>query len=50
VCQKLLEKLFLDLLNYIEIWAVAGTPNAVFNLSPKDVKMTEGQVVDVKKS
>lgn len=38
-----------DLLGYDELWAAAGTPNAVFRLTPKDlVKMTSGQVVDVK--
>ncbi len=38
-----------DLLQYAEIWAAAGTPNAVFHLSPADlVKMTGGQVVTVK--
>jgi len=25
-----------DLMNYSEIWAAAGTPNAVFRLSPRD--------------
>jgi len=30
------------------IWAAAGTPHAVFKLTPRDlVAMTEGQVVDV---
>jgi prolyl-tRNA editing enzyme YbaK/EbsC (Cys-tRNA(Pro) deacylase) len=37
-----------DLLQYEEIWAAAGTPNAVFRLSPEDlVKMTGGRVVRV---
>jgi prolyl-tRNA editing enzyme YbaK/EbsC (Cys-tRNA(Pro) deacylase) len=35
-----------DLLEYAEIWAAAGTPNAVFALSPADLRtMTGGQVV-----
>jgi prolyl-tRNA editing enzyme YbaK/EbsC (Cys-tRNA(Pro) deacylase) len=35
-----------DLLQYSEIWAAAGTPHAVFRLTPADlVKMTGGQVV-----
>lgn len=37
-----------DLLQYGEIWAAAGTPNAVFRLSPQDlVKMTGGRVIKV---
>ena len=37
-----------DLLQYSEIWAAAGTPNAVFRLSPPDlVSMTGGQVVQI---
>jgi prolyl-tRNA editing enzyme YbaK/EbsC (Cys-tRNA(Pro) deacylase) len=35
-----------DLLQYSEIWAAAGTPHAVFRLTPADlVKMTGGRVV-----
>lgn len=38
-----------DLLKYEEIWAAAGTPNAVFKLTPSElIKMTEGQVISVK--
>ncbi len=38
-----------DLLNHEEIWAAAGTPNAVFKLTPSDlVKMTGGRVVSIK--
>jgi prolyl-tRNA editing enzyme YbaK/EbsC (Cys-tRNA(Pro) deacylase) len=34
-----------DLLQYEEIWAAAGTPNAVFKLAPEDLlRMTEGKV------
>lgn len=37
-----------DLLQYSEIWAAAGTPNAVFRLSPQDlISMTGGKVVEV---
>ncbi|OGO65473.1 MAG: hypothetical protein A2Z45_07670 [Chloroflexi bacterium RBG_19FT_COMBO_55_16] len=37
-----------DLLLYKEIWAAAGTPHAVFCLSPQDlVKLTGGQVVNI---
>ena len=37
-----------DLLRYSEIWAAAGTPNAVFRLSPADlVAMAEGRVVAI---
>lgn len=38
-----------DLMQYNLIWAAAGTPNAVFELTPDDLqKMTQGQVVRVK--
>ncbi|MFQ6016791.1 MAG: YbaK/EbsC family protein [Kiloniellaceae bacterium] len=38
-----------DLLNFEEIWAAAGTPNAVFRLSPADlVAITGGQVAGIK--
>jgi prolyl-tRNA editing enzyme YbaK/EbsC (Cys-tRNA(Pro) deacylase) len=38
-----------DLLQYDEIWAAAGTPNAVFKLTPEDLKkMTNGKVISVK--
>jgi len=38
-----------DLLQYGEIWAAAGTPNAVFRLTPSDlVRITEGQVIGIK--
>lgn len=37
-----------DLLSFAEIWAAAGTPNAVFRLNPADLpSMTGGQVVQV---
>lgn len=37
-----------DLLQYDEIWAAAGTPNAVFRLTPNElVRVTGGQVVKV---
>jgi prolyl-tRNA editing enzyme YbaK/EbsC (Cys-tRNA(Pro) deacylase) len=37
-----------DLLQYGEIWAAAGTPNAVFRLTPEElVRMTGGRVVKV---
>lgn len=37
-----------DLLQYGEIWAAAGTPNAVFRLTPADLtKMTSGKVIPV---
>jgi prolyl-tRNA editing enzyme YbaK/EbsC (Cys-tRNA(Pro) deacylase) len=38
-----------DLLQYTEIWAAAGTPNAVFRLTPQAlVTMTDGRVMAVK--
>lgn len=37
-----------DLLQYTEIWAAAGNPNAVFQLTPNDlVRMTGGRVITV---
>ena len=44
-------KIFIDedLLQYEEIWAAAGTPQAVFRLTPGDLKtITNGKVVSVK--
>jgi prolyl-tRNA editing enzyme YbaK/EbsC (Cys-tRNA(Pro) deacylase) len=38
-----------DLLAYAEIWAAAGTPRAVFKLTPDELKMiTNGTVIAVK--
>ncbi|KAA3648799.1 MAG: YbaK/EbsC family protein [Chloroflexi bacterium] len=38
-----------DLLIYEDIWAAAGTPNAVFNLTPQQlVQMTGGKVISIK--
>ena len=38
-----------DLLKHDEIWAAAGTPHAVFKLTPGDLtRMTGGRVVDIK--
>jgi len=38
-----------DLLAYAEIWAAAGTPNAVFRLSPADLSaLTGGRIADLK--
>ena len=38
-----------DLLQYDEIWAAAGTPKALFKLTPQELqKITSGQVVSVK--
>jgi prolyl-tRNA editing enzyme YbaK/EbsC (Cys-tRNA(Pro) deacylase) len=40
-----------DLMVHDEVWAAAGTPNAVFPLTPADlVALTGGQVADVKKA
>ena len=39
-----------DLMQYDEIWAAAGTPNAVFKLTPDDLAaMTGGEVAEIKK-
>lgn len=38
-----------DLLSYEWLWAAAGTPNAVFRLSPDDLlRMIGGQVINIK--
>ncbi len=38
-----------DLLRFDRIWAAAGTPNAVFELDPRDLpRITNGQVADVR--
>lgn len=40
-----------DLFQLEVIWAAAGTPNAVFQLTPADLKaLTGGQVADVRKA
>ena len=37
-----------DLFQYADIWAAAGTPNAVFRLTPADLaRMTGGKVVKI---
>jgi prolyl-tRNA editing enzyme YbaK/EbsC (Cys-tRNA(Pro) deacylase) len=37
-----------DLLQYEEIWAAAGTPNAIFKLTPSDLQsITGGQVTKI---
>ena len=37
-----------DLFQYTEIWAAAGTPNAVFRLTPQELAlMTHGKVVKI---
>jgi Cys-tRNA(Pro) deacylase len=44
-------KIFIDedLLRYEEIWAAAGTPHAVFKLTPDELKtITSGTVISVK--
>ena len=38
-----------DLMNFDEIWAAAGTPNALFKLTPQELQvMTRGKVVPIK--
>jgi prolyl-tRNA editing enzyme YbaK/EbsC (Cys-tRNA(Pro) deacylase) len=40
-----------DLLGYAEVWAAAGTPNAVFRIRPADlVAMTGGDVADIRQA
>ena len=38
-----------DLLQYDELWAAGGTPNAVFPIKPADlVRITGGEIIDCK--
>ncbi len=38
-----------DLLQYEEIWAAAGSPHAVFKLTPSDlIKMIGGRLTSIK--
>ena len=38
-----------DLLQYDEVWAAAGTPHAVFRLTPDElIRITTGTLVDIK--
>jgi prolyl-tRNA editing enzyme YbaK/EbsC (Cys-tRNA(Pro) deacylase) len=38
-----------DLMQYTTVWAAAGTPNAVFEINPRElVKISEGEVVSVR--
>jgi prolyl-tRNA editing enzyme YbaK/EbsC (Cys-tRNA(Pro) deacylase) len=47
--QKMETYLDEDFLQYLTIWAAAGTPNAIFELKTEDLqKMTDGKVVMVK--
>jgi prolyl-tRNA editing enzyme YbaK/EbsC (Cys-tRNA(Pro) deacylase) len=47
--QKMETYLDEDLLQYKTIWAAAGTPNAIFELTPDDLqKMTGGKIASVK--
>ena len=47
--QKMETYLDEDLLQYQTVWGAAGTPNAIFELTPDDlIKMTNGKVVKVK--
>src|ERR1700690_115323 len=47
--QKMETYLDEDFLQYKTVWGAAGTPNAIFELTPDDlIKMTAGKVVRVK--
>jgi prolyl-tRNA editing enzyme YbaK/EbsC (Cys-tRNA(Pro) deacylase) len=46
-----IEHIFIDedLLTFDKVWAAAGTPNAVFHMTSKDLlEMTDGKVVSIK--
>ncbi len=37
-----------DLLQYIEVWAAAGTPHAVFPIDPKELdRITKGKIATI---
>ena len=39
-----------DLQRFAAVWAAAGTPNAVFKVTPADlVRLTQGQLADIAK-
>ena len=39
-----------ELERFAAVWAAAGTPNAVFRITPTDlVRLTQGQVADIAK-
>ena len=47
--QKIKTYLDEDLLQYKTVWGAAGTPNAIFELTPDDlIRMTDGKAVRVK--
>lgn len=47
--QKILTFVDEDLLKYQELWAAAGTPNAVFNLNSVDLQnLTDGKIISIK--
>jgi len=47
--QPLLTYVDADLLEYTEIWAAAGTPHAVFRLTPQELcELTGGEVLELK--
>jgi prolyl-tRNA editing enzyme YbaK/EbsC (Cys-tRNA(Pro) deacylase) len=47
--EKIATFLDADLMGFAEIWAAAGTPNAVFPLTPDELRaLTGGQVVAIK--
>ena len=49
--ERLLTYVDEDLLQYAEIWAAAGTPHAVFRLSPSDLlKITGGNLTNLKQA
>jgi len=46
--QRLTTLIDRDLLQYDEVWAAAGTPNAVFAITPSElVRVTDGRIEDV---
>lgn len=48
LAEPLLTFIDADLLQYTEVWAAAGTPHAVFRLTPSDlVQMTGGSVIKI---
>jgi len=47
--QKMITLIDEELMIYKEIWAAAGTPRAVFKLTPQQLQtMTAGEIADIK--
>lgn len=51
LAEKIITFIDEDLLQYKSLWAAAGTPNAVFQLSPEDLQViSDGKVTTIKQA